>query len=96
MLILTEAAGKVVNTLILLPTHSSAEVFEKSDITLSSKNAEMLLKTSKILFSLFIPLFIPLYIHLSPLHEKRFDGHAVCTSEVLVKTSCHTSDVEER
>lgn len=33
MFILTEAAGKLVNTLILLPTHSSAKDFDQSDNT---------------------------------------------------------------
>lgn len=41
MFILTEAAGKLVNTLILLPTHSSAKYFDKSDNTCSSKNTEI-------------------------------------------------------
>lgn len=58
MLILTEAAGSLVNTLILLPTHSSTEDLSRSDKTHSSKNTEMFLKTSKILFLHFIPVFI--------------------------------------
>lgn len=41
MFILTEAAGSLVNTLILLPTHSSAEDLSKCDKTCSSKNTEV-------------------------------------------------------
>lgn len=62
MFILPEAAGKLVNTLILLPTHSSAKDFGKSDNTCSSKSTEMFLKICKILS----PLFILLYIYSSP------------------------------
>lgn len=58
MFILPEAAGKLVNTLILLPTHSSAKDFDKSDNTCSSKSTEMFLKIRKILSPLFILLSI--------------------------------------
>lgn len=58
MLILTEAAGSLVNTLILLPTLSSTKDLSKSDKTRSSKNTEVFPKISKILFLQLIPVFI--------------------------------------
>lgn len=58
MFILTEAARSLVNTLILLPTHSSAKDLSTSDKTHSSKNTEMFSKISKILPLQFTPVFI--------------------------------------
>lgn len=60
MFILTEAAGNLADTLILLPTHSSANNLSKSDKTRSSKNTEKFSKISKKWnpFLLFIPVFV--------------------------------------
>lgn len=74
MFILTEAVGKPQNTLILLPSHSSAKDFDKSDNTPSSKNAEIFLKISKICS----PLFTPVYLFVL-LRERSFEGCALCT-----------------
>lgn len=69
MFILTEAAGKLVNTLISLPTHLSAKGLSKSD---SPQNIEMFLKLSKTI----LPLFIVLYIYFSS--PWRRDWRGVC------------------
>lgn len=60
MFILTEVAGKFVNMLILLPTHSSAEELAKLT-TCSAPRKQMFLKLSKTLF----PMLILPYIYFS-------------------------------
>lgn len=75
MSILTEAAGKFVNTLILLPTYSSTEELAKLT-TCSAPRKQMLLSSE----NSFPYAYSFIYLFLLPL-ERRLESSALCICE---------------